>query len=761
MKRNFVVDARLLRELGERLVGEPHIALAELIKNSYDADATQVHITFDGDAIEVVDDGHGMTLKDFDDRWLRIGTTHKDEQERSPRFGRSLTGSKGVGRLSAQLLADSLSLETRYDGERLVRATVDWDAAVEAGLLTEYPIQVTTSARSGTTFAGGAEHGTRILLTGLKSDWDADAFENVAREIWPLQPPFHDAAGPDADAFHVELRSTFADVETAFADQMGRVLELWNARILGRLLPEATPVPADAAAVERPSDVAGRDAGHADDSDVAADFLYDGTDSGLPPRVVELEVEFADRDSYRIAYVLPECSVDMLDFEIRVFDLRNRQPFGVTVREARKYLRRFGGVHVYDAGFHMPYYGPDTDWLHIEIDHSHRLSNSRLLPDDLRAPDGLRFLPTNSRLFGVVNVNTSLEQRRARTRELRTQEALNIQVTRDRLVGNRAYRDLVTAVRWAVDFYAQHEARRSYTKRLEQTRVDELPSAHFERVAAVIERHSASLEPQLREVLTREVAEATEVAEKLETGQSVRSGLLAALATAGISAMAIEHEAARELRTLRRLTQSARRLETRLNEPSLRELLDALERWLERSEEIRGLFQPILTEEGRRRPSRRFSARRLVEDVARQTRPLMRAVFVETDGVPDAMKLPHGSHAEWSALFQNLLINAHNAMLDRDRKIIAVVGRQTEMTGSIRVQDTGVGVDLSRADKLFEPFERDLKVSRSRSGLVIGGSGLGLTIVRMLAEGLSCKVAFVPPDPGFSTAVEISWREKR
>lgn len=37
---NFQADSALLRELGERLVGQPHIALAELIKNAYDADAT-------------------------------------------------------------------------------------------------------------------------------------------------------------------------------------------------------------------------------------------------------------------------------------------------------------------------------------------------------------------------------------------------------------------------------------------------------------------------------------------------------------------------------------------------------------------------------------------------------------------------------------------------------------------------------------------------------------------------------------------------
>ena len=72
----FTIDAELLRELGERLVGKPHIALAELIKNSYDADATQVTVKFlpDKDCIEISDDGHGMTFDEFKNFWMRIGT---------------------------------------------------------------------------------------------------------------------------------------------------------------------------------------------------------------------------------------------------------------------------------------------------------------------------------------------------------------------------------------------------------------------------------------------------------------------------------------------------------------------------------------------------------------------------------------------------------------------------------------------------------------------------------------------------------------
>jgi hypothetical protein len=41
---NFEVDSALLGEIGERLVTTPHVALSELVKNAYDADATEVFV---------------------------------------------------------------------------------------------------------------------------------------------------------------------------------------------------------------------------------------------------------------------------------------------------------------------------------------------------------------------------------------------------------------------------------------------------------------------------------------------------------------------------------------------------------------------------------------------------------------------------------------------------------------------------------------------------------------------------------------------
>ena len=78
----------------------------------------------------------------------------------------------------------------------------------------------------------------------------------------------------------------------------------------------------------------------------------------------------------------------------------------------------------------------------------------------------------------------------------------------------------------------------------------------------------------------------------------------------------------------------------------------------------------------------------------------------------------------------------------------------------LRISDSGRGLDksLDEAARLFEPFERGFEIDPDHKSIALGGQGLGLAIVRMIARRRRADVAFVEPEEGFSTTVELSWK---
>src|SRR2546428_829863 len=112
---SFTVDSALLGELGEKLVSTVHVALAELVKNGYDADAKLITVQIlpvDGKAPRVIitDDGTGMTLEQVRQYWMKIGTVNKVADPQTLLYGRLKTGSKGIGRFACRRLGLKLRL---------------------------------------------------------------------------------------------------------------------------------------------------------------------------------------------------------------------------------------------------------------------------------------------------------------------------------------------------------------------------------------------------------------------------------------------------------------------------------------------------------------------------------------------------------------------------------------------------------------------------------------------------------------------------
>ena len=695
----FSVDAALLAELGERLVGEPHIALGELIKNSYDADAAHVHIEFTGTELIVEDDGHGMTFGEFERFWMRVGSTHKSDQGTSRKRGRALTGSKGVGRLAVQFLARRLTLIT-CAGDQEVEAAVFWpDAARPGAELVETPVMV-TQRRPRRRYIG-EPMGTRLILSDLNHSWEPDDFRRLAREIWTLQPPFR-AAGV-GDDFEITLDTGDPTIQAAFDAQLRAILDIWTARLVGE--------------------------------------LHVGAGGA---RQMRLSLEFNDGVRHRHTYDAP-AHVDRLNFEIRVFNLVQRQPMGIRVTDAREYFNRFGGVHVYDAGFRLPYYGPQTDWLRIELDHSHRRTVSKLLPDELQVVDGLSFLPTNSRLFGVVNVDTGHERRMA---SIEPGQRLAIAVTRDRLVANAAYTELRDAVRWALDLYAVEEARKRKNQEVADVRAIAPRRA---RVKDVLERHREVMPSPVFNALSRELAATIEVQDREADRAAQRAGLLGALATAGIAAVGFDHEISKQIASLEDLAEDLAAIDRDVDRHAA--ALKILE-WVERARATRRIFSFVM--DGDHDEPRSMLAAELCATVITEMGPLLRGLEIE-QAIPPDLRLPQGRFAEWAAVVQNVLINAANATLDVAAPRVRIDGR-TGLLNALRFHDNGVGVDVRESEELFEPFVRRLRLPPDRQRAGLGGTGLGLTIVRMLTTTLQCEVRFRRPRTGFSTTLEITWQ---
>jgi signal transduction histidine kinase len=695
----FTVDSALLEELGERLIGRPYIAIAELVKNSYDADASKARIDLNlaTDNIVVADDGQGMTVEEFERFWMRVGSQHKKGQFRSRKLGRPLTGYKGIGRLAVQFLSRELVLATVSDWnpKKRLTARVRWDEAVKAGDLTEATVEYDLED-------GDFKHGTMITLKGLKQEWSQRRVGELAEEIWQLQSPFIGSSESDPKyTFEIDLRSQDQRMVVTFRDQLQAIQDVWTARLRGK--------------------------------------NEEGT--------VKLVLEYnGEKNPTNHSYSIPDNVLLNGSFDIKIYLLKSRKPRGIKVKQARDYFEKFGGVHVYDGGFRLPFYGgPKNDWLGLEIAHSHRLSISQLLPKEMRVDRGLQDLPTNSRIYGIVDVDSSKEP------------GLKPVITRDRFQEGRGFEALAFMVRYALDFYAYEERKRRLIELAKEAKTEPF---EFESIDEVLAKVKGEL-PETRYAEVRDGVQAVVLKMEKEVATAgEKLGLMAALATAGLSTVAYQHELKQQFRFLDGLVENLDRIGK--SNPALSAdispLHDSLSQWLDRARTTNALFS-YLAAPSSLKVKKRFKAKELVDQVKRQVAILARDTEIETKGIIPTVLLPHGTFAEWSSIFQNVFINAFNATLDSPKKQVDVSLRVRGGEREILVQDTGVGLDLRSAETMFEPFERRMKISPERQSLGYGGSGLGLTIVKMIAENLGCEVSFVAPTRGFSTAFSLRWRE--
>ena len=115
-KITYQISSRAAILLGRESVSKVDGAIIELIKNTYDADASFCILSFDveHDAIYIIDNGTGMTRDTIQNCWMLIGTDNKKVEYQSKK-NRIKSGEKGIGRFALDRLGQVCEMYTKHD----------------------------------------------------------------------------------------------------------------------------------------------------------------------------------------------------------------------------------------------------------------------------------------------------------------------------------------------------------------------------------------------------------------------------------------------------------------------------------------------------------------------------------------------------------------------------------------------------------------------------------------------------------------------
>lgn len=202
----FEIDATIVYELGEKLISDEVQALVELVKNSYDADASYANVAIEteqsaGDNslsfphskgyIIIEDDGSGMDWDEISRGWLTISSSPKREmkaQGKTTKKGRTPLGDKGLGRLGSQRLGRRIEIWTaNEEANPEYYVGVDW-GDFRGRVLSKVPVYFEEKRRKR------PRKGTRVVISDLRSPekWKGKGRDELIRKLSQLLFPFEE-----------------------------------------------------------------------------------------------------------------------------------------------------------------------------------------------------------------------------------------------------------------------------------------------------------------------------------------------------------------------------------------------------------------------------------------------------------------------------------------------------------------------------------------------------------------------------------------
>lgn len=376
--------ARLITMLGDQLIKNELIALAELIKNSYDADASWVKVSFIDFApdygltakskIIIEDDGCGMNADILKKHWLNPATPDKLKRKAinaKTEKGRILQGEKGIGRFAIFKLGKTIKITTRrqkqdedghfidkgedienilvydfskYDDNFLKEDGQDKDLFLE-NLQVEFSqgpptVIVPKDVVLGTNKRKRKPYGTIIEISNLKTKWSNQRVSRVQKEVGKLQPIFSKDNDSDFGVW-IYKDKQLHESQDRYKEQLHNCLENKS--------------------VFKVTD------GRYSSDDNTITFNLNGQNVHLSFKDQDIsgikQFEKFHSPEYRT-----ECGSFRFEFYIFDFNVDSENPSKYFLDKEDKRIIREHRIYLYRDGLRvMPYGDPEDDWLRIDI----------------------------------------------------------------------------------------------------------------------------------------------------------------------------------------------------------------------------------------------------------------------------------------------------------------------------------------------------------------------------------------------------------
>lgn len=712
----FEVDAYLLLEIGERLVARRSVALAELIKNAYDADATDVTITFDrvtepGGTIVVQDNGNGMTLDKLKTAWMRIATPDARDNPTSARYARPRTGAKGVGRFACRRLAQRLELSSvaeRGDGRReRILISFDWDRFKSGHSIQEIRTSYTTEVVNNDVGTG-----VTLRLQDARDVWTENDFSDLHRDILGLISPLPDTQD-DTDRKNIasDPGLNLKLIAPEFPRYEGLLRDVFLEASWGIL----------SGSVDR-------------DGQVQYRLKIRKDEQTLTFQPQQLFFKHLNDAKFKIHYFVYKAELlKSLDFNVAA---------------ARQLGRRKGGVRIYLDGFRVfPYGDPGDDWLDLDRDRAQRQSATprELLGQAEGLYRPMLLLPGNMQLFGAVSISRIHNP------------DVDLNISRERLVENEAFEELRKFIRHGID-WATIQYARVKAEGAKPAETSTQVSESLTRVRQLVSEAAEAEEPQEKNELLHRAQHAVNRVEKIARRQEEERiselSMMRVLASAGVSVMIFQHSLQSLISGLNRIQAELLALQSSVSGPKQERYTDAVSRlgnWANSAEQQARLVGLLVRGEARDR-RRRLVLKPIIDELGKAFEQYMSEYGVEfANVVPAHVRLPAMFEAEIHAILLNLLTNALKAVRAQPVRRIEIAAAHEDDGTHILMRDSGIGIDHAVAGKAFEPF-----VTTSTPDPLLGqGTGLGLKIVRDLVQAYGGRAAFIEPTVPWKTCIEI------